>query len=136
MSDLNKDGKKQDKKGVSSLPDEESKYHSYVGGNSSRHNLRSLSPKGAKFGQDDIMSDEFEGSFGNSDKDTPEELKDLVVTKRSTSKPKNLKAPEISLLDLNDRALQAVYNEEPDELRIEFMNLDKINDKGKSKRYS
>ena len=130
-----KSTKKKNIQGVSSIPDEESKYHSYVGDNTSRHNLKATEHKEAKFGQDDIMSDEFEGSFGNSDRDIPEELKDLVVTKRSISKPKNMKAPEITLLDLNDKALQAVYNEEPDELKIEFMNLDKINDKGKSKRY-
>lgn len=46
-----------------------------------------------------------------------------------------MKPPEISLLDLTSKSLQAVYNEEHDELNFELANQARINDNGKSFRY-
>jgi hypothetical protein len=85
----------------------------------------------------EISSSSFEGSFGEnvnieeqSKEDEPEEVK----TKNNSFK--GTKGPEISLLDLSDKCLQAVYNEEEDELKVQFDILSKLNDNGKSFRYS
>lgn len=54
----------------------------------------------------------------------------------SPKKKKLLRNPEISLLDLSSKALQAVYNEEHDELSYELAGQARINDNGKSFRYT
>jgi hypothetical protein len=48
----------------------------------------------------------------------------------------SLKMPEITLLDLNSKSLQAVYYEEQDDLSLELMNDKRINDEGKALRYT
>jgi len=56
--------------------------------------------------------------------------------KPKLEKKKLLRGPEISLLDLNNKSLQAVYNGEQDELAIELDKHSQINDGGKQFKYT
>ena len=60
----------------------------------------------------------------------------MTETKSKLHKKRELRNPEISLLDLSSKSLQAVYNEEHDELSFELANQARINDNGKSFRYT
>jgi hypothetical protein len=86
----------------------------------------------------EISSSSFEGSFGENVNIEEQFKEDEQPEEVTTNKKgfKGVKGPEISLLDLSDKCLQAVYNEEEDELKVQFDILSKLNDNGKSFRYS
>ena len=86
----------------------------------------------------EISSSSFEGSFGENVNIEEQSKEDEQPEEATTNKKgfKGAKGPEISLLDLSDKCLQAVYNEEEDELKVQFDILSKLNDNGKSFRYS
>jgi hypothetical protein len=88
-------------------------------------------------------SSEFQGSFGEEDEkafedddDMEESNEEMVRKKPKPIKKKLLQGPEITLLDLNGKALQCIYNGEQEELASELNKYRQINDGGKKFKYA
>lgn len=144
MDSLDKKQEKAEiKRSERSVPDEEVKLTKSMAQNTNeglqKFSVQTSNHKTSNH-EEEISSSSFDGSFGENvqleeqPREDNQDGNDVLKPKKKFFK--GLQGPEISLLDLSDKSLQAVYNEEEDELKIEFAILQKLNDNGKAFRYS
>lgn len=87
---------------------------------------------------DDYSSRSFEGSFGRDSEPAgePESVPLAEDTNSKLQQKRQDDIPLITLLDLTDPCLQAVYNEEIDEVKLELGKLYNLNDGGKKFKFT